>query len=593
MTSPADLACDVVLRDRSTVTLRPVRHDDEPLLLDFFRSLDERSLAFRFFTGAPDLDAVARALADVDQERRFGLLALRGQERLPVAHGFFAAIDKEAVEVAFAVSRDLQGHGLGSVLLAQLAERAAEEGFTRMVADVLPENHTMIAMFRASGFPVEVTSEPGTVVVEMPTSPDPAALTRFQERDATAARAAVATFFDATSVRLIDAPPRIAPAAARGLAAAGARAVVVRGDPEAWREAGPDRERELLAVCRRTGMRLVGPGSGGVLDNRPGRQLDLTTAATPPPPGGVGIVAQGAAAGRRLLDGAVAGDVGVSTFVSLGARADLSANDLLEYWEDDPTTTVALLQVESFSDPPRFARIARRLAGHLPIVVVAAHTAADPPGRGLFDQVGAIRAADTDEALALAAALADRPAGKRQDRARAQRRLPVVPPAPRADEAAAILATALAGDGTGLLDPESRSRLLACYGVAVEEGPERPPDAISLRVTVDADPLFGPVLRCGPEDQPAAEQPARVCPLGEGDAAALLDSLAPPVPPPPGREQLERVLTGVAALAAAHTEIAWLDLDPLLVAPERAVSAGARIGIRRPPRRRPWPRTWE
>jgi hypothetical protein len=125
---PANLASDVALRDGSTVTLRPVRPDDAPLLLDLFGG-----------------------------------------------HGFFAAIDDDLVEIAFAVSPALQGQGLGSVLLAQVAERAAEDGFARIVADVLPENHAMISMFRHSGFPVEVRAEPESVLVEMRTSPDPEA----------------------------------------------------------------------------------------------------------------------------------------------------------------------------------------------------------------------------------------------------------------------------------------------------------------------------------------------------------------------------------------------------------------------------------
>lgn len=171
MSYPANLASDVVLRDGSTVSIRPVRPDDGPLLLDFFRTLDDRSLAFRFFTGAPNLEAVARALTEVDQRRRFGLLALRGADRVVVGHGFFGAIDDERVEVAFAVSPDLQGRGLGSVLLAHLAERAAEAGFAEMVAEVLPGNHAMISMFRDSGFPVAVRAEPEAVEVAMPTSP--------------------------------------------------------------------------------------------------------------------------------------------------------------------------------------------------------------------------------------------------------------------------------------------------------------------------------------------------------------------------------------------------------------------------------------
>jgi succinyl-CoA synthetase alpha subunit/GNAT superfamily N-acetyltransferase len=588
---PINLASDVVLRDGSTVALRPVRPDDAPLLLHFFRSLDDRSLAFRFFTGAPDLEDVAQFLADVDYERRFGLVALRGEERRPVGHGFFAAIDDQTVEVAFAVSRDLQGHGLGSVLLAQLAERAAEDGFERMVADVLPENHAMVSMFRHSGFPIEVRAEPGSVIVEMPTSPDPEAIARFQERDAAAARAAVATFFDPRTVASIDGPPEAALEWARGSLEA-IRALVVRGEPDAWRGQDAAAERKLLEICRRGGVRLIGPGSSGLLDNRPGRALDLTAGAVRPPHGGIGIVAQGADPGEALLGRAMRRGVGVSTFVSLGTRADVTANDLLEYWEEDPATEVALLQVESFSDPRRFARVARRVGAEMPIVVIAERAAAEPPGLGLFDQVGAVRADGIDQALDLATKLAG-PGGA--DARRHRPSTPAVAAAPRSDEAAAILATALA-TGAEELDQASAARLLDCYGITVEETPRRSTAAALLGIAVESDPLFGPVLRCGPVDAPAAQQPARLCPLAEGDAAELLDRLPledPPLEATVARRPLERALEGAAAAAAAHAEIVGLDVEPLALTPRGAVAPDARVRIHRPPERRPWPRTWE
>lgn len=600
MSYPANLASDVVLRDGSTVSLRPVRPDDAPLLLALFGALDERSLAFRFFTGAPDLEDAAQILADIDYERRFGLLALRGEARSPVGHGFFAAVDDDLVEIAFAVSPALQGQGLGSVLLAQVAERAAEAGFARMVADVLPENHAMISMFRHSGFPVEVRAEPESVLVEMPTSPDPEAIARFQERDAVAARAAVAAFFDPATVSAIDGPPEATIDWARG-AAVGVRAVVVRGTPDAWERQGAAGERALLEACRRAGTRLVGPASFGVLDNRPGRALNLTPSAERPPHGGVGIVAQGAGAGRALLQGAARRGVGVSTFVDLGARADVTANDLLEYWEEDPATEVALLQVESFSDPRRFARVARRVGARMPIVVIAERAAGAPPGRGLFDQVGAIRVDGVSEALDLALELAD-PAS-----VAAWRELPS-PPAPsavpRSDEAAAIIAAALGRDGAEAeLDAAAAARLLDCYGIRVEPDAvdgavasasgAASPAATALRIAVAPDPLFGPVLRCGPAGVSGPEPTARLCPLAEGDAADFLDRLElGDAAAPTGLASLGRALEGAAAAAAAHAEIATLELDPVLVTDAGAVATAVRIGVRRPPERRPWPRTW-
>lgn len=521
-TYPSNLESDVVLRDGSTVALRPVRPEDEPLLLEFYRSLDKRSLAFRFFTGAPNLNASAHILAEVDYGRRFGLIAFRGTEPRPVGHGFFAAFAGDRAEVAFAVGAELRAHGLGSILLAHLAERAAEAGVSTFVADVLPENHRMIGMFRDSGFPVEVHSEPEALVVEMPTSLSPAAVARFEERDSRAARAAVRRVFDPDSVALIDDPAEAVLERARECAASGARAIVVRADLGGD---GAERERELLAICRATGMRLVGPASFGVLTTDPARPLNLTPASMPAP-GRVGIATQSGEVGRELLALAAERGLGVSSFASLGGRLDLTANDLLEFWEEDEATDVVLLHVESFSDPRRFARVARRVGRRKPIVVGTARRAEEPAARGLFGQVGVIHAESPAEMLDLAMALSGRPpaAGadiarvlaKVDDHAELLRHGPIVlsaPPGARPDEAAAILGS--------------------------------------------------PAIRAA---------------LGDGA----------------DRAPLERTLEALAAAAAAHAEIAALELDPLVVLPTgAAVAAAARVEVRRPPRRRPWPRTWD
>jgi hypothetical protein len=444
----------------------------------------------------------------------------------------------------------------------------------------------MVSMFRHSGLPVLVRSEPEAVVVEMPASSRPEAIARFQEHDRLAARAAVATVLDRQAVAVLDGSEGDLRACVGECAEGGMRALVVRG------ELSGARTDELLASCRESGVRLVGPASAGIVDNRPERELNLTASDSLPPAGGIGIVAQGAVASRRLLSSATRRDIGVSTFVSLGDRADISAHDLLEYWEDDPATRVALLQVESFSDPRRFARVARRFGAHKPIVVVAEQDADEPPGRGLFDQVGAIRVDSIDGALNVAEALAARP-GRWADRDP----VPFVTlPTARSDEAAAILAAAL-GTGQATLGREACAHLLDCYGIGLDEQADRPAGTAALRVTVDADPVFGPVLRSGPAGGADGDRPARLCPLDADDAGALLDPRhLPDVPAlePPVLAAAEGALEALAALAAAHAEIAALAIDPLLLIPDRgAVAGAARVLVRRPPERRPWPRTWE
>lgn len=481
---PANREADVVLRDGSTAHLRPVRPGDEEALRGFFAGLDPASQAFRFFSGAADLDGAAHLMAEVDYTSHYGLIADRGAEGRPIGHGVYIETDEGRAEVAFAVAAEMQGEGLGTLLLAHLAETARENGISSFVAEVMPENHRMIAMLRDSGFAVEVESRAGGLRIEFPTSFSPEAIARFQERDRVAARAAVAAFLEPRSVAVVGAsrrrgtvggevlhnlvesgfggpvhpvnraagkvqgleafasvgeipgevdlavlavPAQDCAAVARECAAKGARGLLVLS--AGFAEAGPDgarRERELLAVCREAGIRLVGPNCLGILSTVPGSALNATFAPSPPPPGEVGFVTQSGALGLALIEFAAARGLGVSSFASVGNRADLTANDLLEYWEEDESTRLALLYIESFSDPRRFSRVARRVGRRKPIVVVksgtsaagaraaSSHTgallaASDRTADALFEQSGVIRAATLAELLDVASLLSGQP----------------------------------------------------------------------------------------------------------------------------------------------------------------------------------------
>ena len=160
----------MALRDGSTVHIRPVRAGDEEALLRFLEELDPESRMFRFFSGGVDLEAAVGMMMDVDYSQRYGLVAVRGAGDEVVAHGLYIGGAAGQAEVAFAVADELQGHGVGTILLAHLAEVADENGIATFNAEVLPQNHRMIEVFRESGFPVEVRSEPGSIHVELPTS---------------------------------------------------------------------------------------------------------------------------------------------------------------------------------------------------------------------------------------------------------------------------------------------------------------------------------------------------------------------------------------------------------------------------------------
>ena len=122
------------------------------------------------------------------------------------------------------------------------------------------------------------------------------------------------------------------------------------------------RQRELVEICRDAGMRLIGPNCLGVLNTHPDVRLNATFAPHPAMPGRVGFLSQSGGLGIAIIEAAGRLGVGLSSFVSVGNKADLSGNDFLQYWEQDPSTDVALLYLESFGNPRKFARIAPRFA---------------------------------------------------------------------------------------------------------------------------------------------------------------------------------------------------------------------------------------
>lgn len=482
-------AVDVALRDGAPIHVRPVRADDLPAVRVFLESLSADSRRLRFFTPAPDLAAAAHWAAEVDRHERDGLLALTGDGEI-AGHAAWARLGADRAEVAFEVAETMRGRGLATILLAHLAFGARAQGISTFVAEVLPENHRMLGVFRESRLPLQVHSEPGLLTVEMPTAFTDEARERFRQRERIAAVnamdavlrpgsiAVVGACADPATVggavfanlvasgfagalhavggvsgsigshavqRSLDALPGAVDlavlavpadevlAAARACGERGVRALAVLA--AGFAESGPEgaaRQRELLSVCRGAGMRLVGPNCLGVLNTDPQVRLDATFAPTHPPAGGIGLLSQSGGVGIALLEQARALGIGVATFVSVGNKADLSGNDFLEWSEQDERTRAILLYLESFGNPRKFARIARRVGASKPIVAVKAgrtaagaraassHTGALLAGSelavdALFRQAGVLRVDTLGELFDLAALLERQPlpAGRR------------------------------------------------------------------------------------------------------------------------------------------------------------------------------------
>ena len=321
--------------------------------------------------------------------------------------------------MAFAIADEYQGRGVGTILLAHLAEAAQEQGVEVFEATVLPDNYKMAEVFRESGFAPRIRSKPDLITVEFPTTISEEALERFEERDRTAAVAAIGHFLEPRSVAVVGAsrergtvggevfhnllsagfngpvfpinpradvvqsvpafksirdvagevelavmtvPAAVVVEAARECAAKGVRALVVisAGFGETGEE-GRRHQQELLGVCRDSGMRLIGPNCLGIINTSDEVRLNASFGPHYPPGGNVAFLSQSGALGLAIVDFARKLDLGLSSFVSVGNKADISGNDLIQYWESDERTDVILLYLESFGNPRKFGRIARRI----------------------------------------------------------------------------------------------------------------------------------------------------------------------------------------------------------------------------------------
>jgi acetate---CoA ligase (ADP-forming) len=481
-------AAEAVLRDGGSIHLRAIRPDDRERLVEHFHRLSARSVYFRFF-GAKrrlteeELDRFTR----LDFEQRVALVAtLRegGAERI-IGVGRYALLpgSPPAAEIAFAVADDHQGRGIGTVLLEHLVTIARARGVTAFQAEVLGENNQMLKVFADSGFVVTRSTESGTVHLSFPTdeteqsrdstlararhaaaesvrallAPHAVAVVGASRQEGTIGAALVANLVragfrgtiypinpQAAEIQGLRTYPRIGavgkpidlavvavPAArvegvVEECAAAGVRGVVVISAGFAEVSAtGRAAERRLTALVRGSGMRMIGPNCMGVLNTDPAICLNATFAPHWPPAGNVGMLSQSGALGLAVLDYARQLNIGMSTFVSVGNKADVSGNDLLSYWAEDPRTGVIVLYLESFGNPRKFARIAPEIARRKPIVAVksgrsaagtraaSSHSAAlaslDVAVDALFAQAGVIRTNTLEELFDVAALLSTQP----------------------------------------------------------------------------------------------------------------------------------------------------------------------------------------
>ncbi|NYE37916.1 acyl-CoA synthetase (NDP forming)/RimJ/RimL family protein N-acetyltransferase [Nocardioides cavernae] len=478
---PRHWEADVLLRDGRTAHIRPMMPEDRALLVEFYSRVSDQSKYYRFFSPMPelserDLDRFTR----VDHRERVAMILLVAGQMIAV--GRYDTIRPGYAEVAFLVEDRHQGRGIGQLLLEHLAQAGRERGIEEFVAEVLPDNQAMIHTFKDAGYQVKSAFEDGVMELVFRIDPTDTAIGVMEQREHRAEYASIERFFSPRSVAIIGASRRqdtIGRALVRHLvlgnftgrihvvnpsadsvsgmpawktvgeipgevdvaivavpaesvqdvvldcAAKGVHGLVVisSGFAETGEE-GRMRQRRLVGLSRSYGLRLIGPNALGIINTDPDVQLNASLSSVMPPRGRAGFFCQSGALGSAILEKVQNRGLGLTTFVSAGNRADVSGNDLLQYWEEDDATEVVLLYLESIGNPRKFSRIARRVSRRKPIVAVRSGRSSQgvPMGHAvrkigapaqavdaMFRQAGIIQVESLEEMFDVAQLLAHQP----------------------------------------------------------------------------------------------------------------------------------------------------------------------------------------
>jgi acyl-CoA synthetase (NDP forming)/RimJ/RimL family protein N-acetyltransferase len=452
-----------LLADGTTVEIRPAVPADFDAVKAMHEAMSPDNSYMRFFNVSRlSAETEARRIARNPKPGSAALLAVADGEVVGVASYVPLREDPHTAEVAFSVADHMHHRGIATLLLEHLVSLARSRQITTFTAETLTENQAMLGVFAEVGLPVRRRYREGVIELTFPLpgqdSPDSDTyLDAVAERERRADVASLRHIFAPESVAVIGASRRrgtvgraildnIRAAGYRGrLSVVNPRAAQVAGEPslaspldlpepadlaviavpaarvlEVAAQCGqrgvrslvvitsgldPTQSAGLLAICRGHGMRLVGPDCFGV--SVPGLGLDATFAARPARPGVTGLVMQSGGLGFALVDHLSRLGIGISSFASVGDKLDVSGNDMLLWWERDDQTRLAVLYLESFGNPRKFARTARRVSCAMPVLTVLAETT--PFQETLFEQAGVITTGGFGELVEAAALLATQP----------------------------------------------------------------------------------------------------------------------------------------------------------------------------------------
>lgn len=562
---------DVVLTSGRVARVRAIHPSDADRLRDLHSRLSPETRLLRFFTPMPTLpDNMVERFVNVDHSDRVALVIELDEQLIAVGRYDRLGERPDEAEVAFVVDDRFQGEGIGSLLLEHLAAIGLEQGIERFVAETMANNEGMLRVFGSAGFEVERHLSGGIFDVSFPIEPTELSEEVRARRDHRATQASIARLlrprtvatlgnadhvlrharmlaatFDGTMASVtpdtfvelyrgrllppgtleqdvdlvvIDVPADELGDALTQCAAYDAGVVLVMSGGFADRgPEGRDDERQLARFARRHGMRVVGPNSLGVANTDPAVGLYLLSEDLAPRTGGpvalgsgaIGVFAHSPELSRDVLAALAERNLGISSFVSAGDKADISGNDLLEYWEDDAATAVVVLAVESFGNPRRFARLVERVGRSKPILILAPD---EPETEALCRRTGAVRAETLAAMAQTAATFSLHPEWFH-------------PPTPHEvvvpdTTAAGIEAAeaALAQVGVGVLHDDALTAVLAAVGLDGWSGP--PCDAV---VCARQDPRFGPIVEVWGAD---GHRAVALAPLTTADLDGLADDSA-------------------------------------------------------------------
>lgn len=413
---PAEWEADVVLTDGGVARLRPIMPSDAEKLVQFYGRVSPESKYLRFFAPYPRLSPRdVKRFTEVDYVDRVAFILTLGDEMIGV--GRFDRTENDQAEVAFLIEDAHQGRGIAQLLLEHLAEAARERGITGFVAEVLPENRRMAQVFADAGYRVSKGIEDGVLLVEFPILPTDTSVGVMERREHRAESASVHRLLHPDRVVVYGSGHRVQ-SMVNAMLCGGFRGELIGISSDTAPVAGvptassiatvPGRldlailsvraselggvvidaahkgahgivvltgtdystgdNRTVVNLARAYGIRALGPDALGLINTAGPVGLNATPGPMPRP-GGVGLFCQSAATGVALLNHTVRQDLGVSSFISTGDFADVTGNDVMQYWEDDEATRVCLLSLDSIGNPRKFSRITRRLTRRKPVVV--------------------------------------------------------------------------------------------------------------------------------------------------------------------------------------------------------------------------------